>query len=200
MLSRLGLIGYWICLTLWLGTLMLAGGAAAFVFATVIDMDLVVTEFASYDTTQHGRLVGGMIMDPVFFVTDVVQVVLAVVVIVLLVVQVIRRHGGPIANGIRGLALLGVAALLAYRILMVAPGMNADLRAYWEAARAGDAETATVHRLAFDAMHPTAARLYDASFALLFIAIGASAVATTRWRHPEPTPALEEPRLARSAS
>ena len=69
----------------------------------------------------------------------------------------------------RAFCVVVAAALLAARLVFIAPSMNHDLRAYWNAAANGETEAAERHRAAFDARHPTAARLFNTTLVLLLV-------------------------------
>ena len=81
--------------------------------------------------------------------------------------------------------------------MAVAPALNGSLRAYWDAAAAGDLETAALHRDLVAAHHSTARLVLQLNLALIAGAVVASAVALApapRRDRGRPEPQLLKPR------
>ncbi|MHC5023957.1 MAG: hypothetical protein ACYTGG_08600 [Planctomycetota bacterium] len=189
---------YWLALTAWVSVIVSAGVAATGVFTTLPDLGLTLEGYQFATTVESGRLAAGKVMDPIFAFVDIVQVVAAVLVLVTLSAQLLLG-AGPLrrpSNLVRTFCVAVAVALLAARLVFIAPGMNRDLRAYWSAAEAGEMESAERHRAAFDARHPTAARMFNTTLILLLVCVGSSAVALGPARRTS-GPELEEPQLLR---
>jgi hypothetical protein len=190
---------YWLALTIWVGVLIAAGTAAVSAFTVLPDPDLGVhlERFDAFDHAQHGRIAAGHVMEPIFTFVDLVQVVAAVIVAATLMLQLtlFRMSVRRPAHFIRALCIGIAAGMLLGRAVLWTPQMNADLRAYWQAAEIGDADAAALHYEAFSVQHRGASRMLNGSLFVLLIAVMASAAAMT------PTAqrkiALETPRLLR---
>jgi len=199
---------YWLALALWASALVSAGVAASFTFATLPDLGVTIHEFAAYqpdDPEAHGRLAAGMVLEKVFTAVDFAQVALAPLAVLTLVLQfvVFRMRVRRLSSVIRA-SCIGIAIVLAgYHIFLQAPTMNRELRAYWDAARAGDVTVAEEHRAAFEEFHPRAEFIIQANLVLLLVALGASAVAFTPQNaapsEQEASSELEPPLLARQS-
>lgn len=205
MIARSVNIVYWLGLVLWVSAMLTAGVAAYAVFGTLLDesLGLSLSAYASFPSehAQHGRLAAGTIMEKVFTISDYMQVVAAVMVVVGLFGQLVmagRARRRP-SNIIRVACLAGVLGLLVFRVFMLAPEMNHNLRSYWEMARVGSVDAARRHRDAFEQDHPTASNVLTVSLVLLLVMVAASASAMTPMGSRRPDGALEQPELARRA-
>jgi hypothetical protein len=200
-LGRVVNMAYWLGLIVWIAAIITVAIAAMNTFATLPDADLGVRleSFAAYPAEHHGRLAAGMVMERNFFAADVMQMVAIPVVVIALLAQVaflgmsLRRP----ANLIRCICLLGAAGVFAFYAFTMAPRMNGELRAYWDAARAGDMAQAESHRDAFDADHPRAELVLKINLILAVIGAGASTAAFTGARGGRAQTELEEPMLSR---
>src|SRR5690606_13498352 len=139
-------------------------------------------KFAAFEADQHGRIAAGMVMEPVFTFVDLVQIGAALLVVAMVVLQLVlfRAHLArwySVSNILRMLGMAAAIGLLVWRVFVLMPDMNSDLRAYWRAAESGEAETAMQHRAAFDAQHVAASATYRWSLIALLVVVGASAVA-----------------------
>ncbi len=192
---------YWIALAIWLSALIAVGVSASFTFATLKNepLDLRLGAYEQFDGEQHWRIAAGHVTEPIFTFVDVVQVPAAGLVVVALVLQlsVFRMKWRRPANVIRSVAIVVVAALFLIRVVWLMPTMNADLRAYRDAARVGDVATAQQHRDAFNENHHRARPMMDWSLALLLLAVAASAAAFTPGAGGEPKTNMQMPNLAR---
>ncbi len=195
--ARAGTVLYWLALVAWIGGLIAAAVAAPSVFGALGDLPLTLESFEAYPHDEHGRLAAGMVMERVFWIVDLIQLAAAPVVVVTLAIQLVAagsRLRSP-SNVVRTICIGAAALLLAYRVAALAPSMNRKLRAYWEAAEAGEVEAAAVHRDRFNEDHPTAIAVFGACLILLLVAAAASAAAGG----PQAPPAseLEPPDLLR---
>ncbi len=191
---------YWLALMCWVGVLIAAGVAATATFTTLPDPELGVTleRFAAFDSTEHGRIAAGLVMEPVFTFVDLLQIVAAFFVLITLVVQLLMLQGSWrwFSNLIRMLCIAVAVGLFAWRTFTITPEMNSNLRAYWNAAEAGQIEIAENYRSAFDAQHGTASALFRGTLFALVIAVGASAVTLGPRVQREDHSKLERPKLA----
>jgi hypothetical protein len=186
---------YWLALALWVSALVAGGVAAAGVFSVLPKLGLTLQRFEGYDHAEHGRLAGGMVMEPIFTTIDIAQAVVIVLVIMMLLLQLtlFRQPLRRPANVVRTICIAAAAALFVVRVATVTPSMNRELRAYWAAAEASRAADAAEHREAFDALHPVTSRMFNATLLLLLVAVAASAAASVP---PAPVPhSLQTPQL-----
>lgn len=194
-------------LAVWLAALVAGGVTASVAFPTMRELDPHLPPFAAYDG-EHWPIAAGQIAERVFFITDVAQFAAAMMAILtvapLLALGWIPRTRP--ATVVRIIALFLAVGALAGRLIIVAPSMNASVRAYWSAAVAGENEQAAAHRAAFNELHPIATNLMLLGFVCVAACLLASvwSAAThgdaraqlppaTRPGHTE----LEEPLLAR---
>ncbi|MHC4948184.1 MAG: hypothetical protein ACYTG1_07970 [Planctomycetota bacterium] len=177
---------YWLGLVLWTASLVTAGLTAMVVFSRLGDVPLALDEFAAWPAEQHGRIAAGLTMADVFFVVDLVQFVAAPAVLLGLAGHLLwmRMPLRRPAHLVRTVTIVAAAGGLAWYATALAPPMNADLRAFWDAAAAGDHALAGRHRASFDERHVWADGLLKTNLMLLLIAIAASAVALA----PSPPP------------
>ena len=170
---------YWLALILWISALISAAVAAMNVFGSLNDMPLELEQYGAYPAAEHPRLAAGRIMEGVFFLVDLLQFIAVPLVAAALIAQVtiFRLSLKRPANTIRTACIVLAAGIFAYHAIMLAPGMNRELRAYWAAAEAGQVEQAHAHRTAFNADHPRADALLRLNLVLLLVAAASSAAA-----------------------
>ncbi len=198
--ARLMDVSFWLGLIAWVSALVTAGISAAMAFPTMHEFAVEVPKFRALDASEHWSIAAGLLMERIFTLTDMIQLVAALLVIVGLVGSLAlgSRRRQRISGVLRALCVLGAAGLLAYRILVLAPSMNASLHSYWNAAEAGKIDVAMRHRADFQAAHPTASRIYGVMFAMLI-----AGAAITAWSPPTPkvndraATDLQEPELVR---
>ncbi|MBX3360885.1 MAG: hypothetical protein KF912_08535 [Phycisphaeraceae bacterium] len=179
-----------IAMGLWVGSLGMAGAAAAIIFPTMKTLEPTLGAYPLY-TEPHWRLAAGHVAAQLFFVSDIVQLIcapLAGIALVLLVLQ--RRVPWPsrlIAGRLVVLTLL--MALLSYRFFLLAPRMDRELSLYRAAASEGEMAAAETHLIAFNADHPTASRVMTATIvmALTGLSLGAWSAASRNRAAIEPS-------------
>lgn len=149
-------------LGIWAGVLGGAGIAAAVTFPTIRDLDPSLPAYTEYGG-DHWMLAAGMVAGKVFVISDVVQFVCTFGAIIGFALAVVC--GGYLKTDRRSWLLffralfLGLAFIsVAYHLLILMPSMQHDLRQYWDAALAGDTDTAEAFRQAFSDRHPDASR------------------------------------------
>lgn len=163
-------------LGLWLGALVTAGITAAVIFPTMRDLDPALPAYAAY-TGSHADLAAGFVQNKVFYAVDIVQFACATLALVSLLLMltlgklVIPRW----STAIRMVALGAALLITSYWLMMLAPQMQTDVRAYWSAAQAGDLETASTAKAAFDRSHPLASNLFKSTALAVAVALVAGA-------------------------
>lgn len=165
-----------VSLGLWLGSLVMAGATAAVLFPTIKALDPRVPAFASY-TGEHWLLAAGHVGERVFTVSYLIAFPcsLAAIITLAALVLVFRLPRTRPAVILRIVALAIAVAAFAAELLVVSQSMNAALRAYWAAARAGQNEAAAEHQAAFQDLHPMASTLMSITAVSLLVALGAGA-------------------------
>ncbi len=101
-----------------------------------------------------------------------------------------------LSTALRGGLLIIIIAVLSFQFFVLAPRMNRNLVAYWQAAEQGENEAAATLKAAFDADHPLARNLLvvDTALVLALLIIGVWS-ATSGALAPEPRPVREDPEL-----
>lgn len=169
---------YWLLLGLWIGSLVLSGAAAGFVFPLMKDIAPVVPKFEQY-TGLHSTLVAGRVMSSVFFVQDVIELLAMTGVILILIGHFVafKLSMRATSNVLRLLAAASLLLIVSYKTFVLAPRMYHNLGVYWTAAEAGEIDKAEAARARFDADHPTATTIMAITFGLLVVFYFASAAA-----------------------
>lgn len=167
----------WICLCLWLAAALTAGGSAIGVFATMPDLHVTLAEYEHLPADDQTRLAAGLITEPIFAATDVLQILLSSMMLIGVALHWCMRMGchRPLARGIWTSSILIAIAMLWWRVVMIMPSMNHDLRTYRDASAHGEHEAADLAKTAFDAMHPVASAMMEIGAGLLVLAIFAGA-------------------------
>ena len=153
-----------LALVAWVAALASAGAAAMGAFATLpkIGISVAGTEaFFAGDTAEMGRHAAGRMLAPVFLLSDWVQIG-ASSLSVACTVRLARlrgMRGAPWARRILVACVGAAACLMAWRA-WTAPGMNADLLAWWQAIADGDRAGADAARTSFDAARRIADTLH----------------------------------------
>ena len=170
---------YWLSLAVWLAALMAAGLSAVHTFGELSGAALVLEPFAAYPAREHGTIAAGLVMADLFVTVDFIQFVVIPLAVIMLALQltVFGLPAGRPSNVVRLGCLVLAAGLFAWYAVAVAPPLNGNLRAFWDAARAGDLETAALHRDLVGAYHSTARLVLQLNLALVLGAVAASAVA-----------------------
>jgi hypothetical protein len=193
------LVVFWIALVLWISSLVSAAVAAMNVFPTLSPerLPLRLDAYPDFPVEEHPRLAAGVIMNGVFATVDVIQLIAIPVVLVTLGLQVtvFRARRRTWSNAVRVIAVALATAGFAWHATQLAPTMNRSLRAFWQAAEAGDVEAAAAHRAEFNRLHPSADAILRLELILLLVGVAASAVAVSP---PADRPRLETPELAAS--
>ena len=170
---------YWLSLAVWFAALMAAGLSAVHTFGKLSGTALVLEPFAAYPAPEHGTIAAGLVMADLFVTVDFIQFVVIPLAVIMLALQltVFGLPAGRPSNVVRLGCLVLAAGLFAWYAVAVAPPLNGNLRAFWDAARAGDLETAALHRDLAGAYHSTARLVGQVNLALVLGVVAASAVA-----------------------
>ncbi len=195
---------YWLGLMIWVSAIISGAVAAIGVFSTLPKLHVRIEQYNPAfgdDTAQHGRLAGGMVMEPIFSAVGMVQIGAAVIVIVAVMLQfsVFKMRLRSPANALRLLCIIAAVGLLGFHIFSLAPRMNRELRSYWHAAELNDAAAMKSHMDAFQKDHHVDDGLFLGMLGALFITIAASAAAMTPAKPATAASALEKPALLRSS-
>ncbi|MDG2292170.1 MAG: hypothetical protein P8L37_05885 [Phycisphaerales bacterium] len=171
----------WLCLCLWLAASISAGVSAMGVFAVLPDLKPMLAEYSALPVDAQGRLAAGLITEPIFTATDLVQAVCSLLLMLGVILHRMLRMGchRPAAYAVWLLSISVACALLWGRILLMMPKMNRLLQGYRDAAIDGDLDAALLARKAFDAIHPAAASMMEGCVACLIIGVIAGAVLAT---------------------
>lgn len=190
---------------LWMGSLAMTGAAAAITFPTVRDLDPSLPAYAAF-TGPHWKLAAGHIASRIFLVADAVALGCLIVsgLTLGLIVASKEPWRRPWATAVRLIAFFAALSLLTYSFFFLGPRMNTNMRQYWDAALAGQNDSALRYQAAFDKDHPTASNVMVASFCCVTLLMIAGAFAAAG-QAPAPssseTPAsrsnLEQPTLTR---
>ncbi len=191
---------YWMGLTTWIAALVSGGVAAAGVFSTLPKLGVRIPRYEpalGSDAAEHGRLAGGMVMEPIFTAMDLVQAAAVVFVVVPLLLQltVFKMRLRSPGHLIRTICITAAVGVMAFHMTLMAPRMNLELRARWAAIENNDQAAMEMHRAAFEADHHVADSLYSARLILLLVAVAASGAALSPLKHDQST--LQSPRLLR---
>jgi len=183
--ARVTSVTYWLALAIWFGSLMTVAIAAMIAFTVLPEQDLTLSAYSDYRPEQHGRIAAGLVLDPIFAITDVVQIVAAIVAVGMVFLQLVafRMRVSRPANWLRTLAILAAGGVLCYRLVVVTPPMNDALTEYRAAAMAGDVELADRLRASFQDDHTRAERLFQVTFLLVIAAMVLSASAVVPLTH-----------------
>lgn len=174
-LYRIGETVHLTALGVWAGALFGAGVAAAVAFPTMKGLDPTLGAYPNY-TGEHWMLAAGRVAARVFLITDLTQFVCAFLAVVGFVVATVAGDKARSWLKFFRAGALGVAFLLvSYHLLIQGPRMDRDLRAYWDAAAAGDNATAKAHQDAFAAQHGGASRVMTATFGATLVTLGLGA-------------------------
>lgn len=201
-----------LCLTLWISTLGAAGVAAAFVFATLPDLHIIVPAYDAYqpgDPRAHGLLASGIILERVFTAADFAQFALVPLTLLWLIASIAARRAAgdddsrfrrP-GNIVRLALTLLAAGLFTIHAAILAPRFNRHLRSYWAAAQAGQHDSAAASKAEMDSLHPRMSLILQTNFVLLLVVAGMSGwMSAAHASGRRPAQGLEEPRLARPLS
>jgi hypothetical protein len=192
-MSRVISLLWWVVLAVWFATAIAPAVTAMSAFTQLQALPLTVTDYHDYlgdDPQANGRLAAGFVTDPVFRVTDIVQIALAVLAVILFALGGGRPpQGACAAKVVAGIGLAASIALTGVLAIGYGPELNRELEAYRAAALVNDGTAADRHLAAFNRVHPMAERLHGVRALALLVLVAASgfaaAGAPTRRKDPE---------------
>jgi hypothetical protein len=163
-------------LGLWLGGLLVAGFAAGRIFRTMRELDPQLPGYGGFEGA-HWSITAGRAVLPLFFAVDVAQFVC-----MLLAGATFAAATGFLGLSLRRLStfvraflLLGLIALLSYRLFVIQGPMMQSLVDYWKAAAGGNTALALQHKEVFDRAHGLDRQLMMATMLMVLAAAGAAA-------------------------
>ncbi|MBC23671.1 MAG: hypothetical protein CMJ32_07120 [Phycisphaerae bacterium] len=171
---------HWLALTLWIASLTAVAATAIGVFAGLGRMEIIVPEVVDALSKDHeamGRYVAGRIVNPMFLLGRVIELVLAPIVIITGVLLGTGRSSWT--RWIRWSLMSIAAALLLWQGFVLEPGMNTALEAYWHALQQGDQTLAQKHMAVFEQGHVIAEPMMSTRWIVLMLLVGFTAIPTT---------------------
>jgi hypothetical protein len=155
-----------------LGAAVMSGVVAAIVFPAMRELRPTLGLFEGFGG-DHANLAAGWIAARVFAAADIGQfagtvLALATVLGLVTIGRVPRTKG----TGARVVLVCVVVTLVSYKLFVLGPRMDANLRAYWAAAQQGQTDRAESFRAAFAADHPGASRTIGATAIAALAALG----------------------------
>ncbi len=160
--DQLDAVSVWL-LGAWAGALIMTGASAAIIFPEIRNLGAGVPGLV-LPADEHWKYIAGRVQNRVFGVCDWVQLLCGVGVLALGVVAAFRQRGTQIGAGLWrlrvGVTILTLGALATY-LAWLAPAMQSDLRAFWQALEARDLSTARAAQDSFDRYHPIASKWFS---------------------------------------
>ena len=158
-------------ITLWLMSVVTTGFSAATVFPVLLDLNPTIPEYAAFDADRHGRLLAGLILEPIFHMANVAQWFLAPLSVVLIIILSMVARPPKVLN-YANLGSISIAFLLVLgRWFIIDPPMDSHLESYRAAARAGDMETALTEQAAFNRWHRFAEPMWGLAGLVLLVSL-----------------------------
>jgi len=161
-------------LGVWLGAAMTSAITAAVAFPTMKTLSPTLVDFGAY-AGPHAPIAAGAIARRVFDIAAFIQIACAAVAGLTLGLATLRPKSATHTPGpipwLRTLLLVLAIGILAYWRLVLAPRMDANLDAFWAAAKAGQSEIAERAHGAFSRDHPHASRTLGTMTLLVLLTI-----------------------------
>ncbi len=160
-----------LAIAVWFGAVAMSAVVAAVVFPLMRELDPTLGAYPEF-AGDHAVLAGGHVGARVFLIADVVQFVcgLAVLATTIVLVGFLRLPIRRWSTAGRLVAVGGAVLISSYHVMVLAPRMDDNLKAYWVFAEQGATEQAEAARARFSADHPTASRTLSGTAALLLVA------------------------------
>lgn len=169
-------------LTLWLASIAASGLAAARLFPNIRELDASAGGVYAGYAGDGPSLLAGLLAADIFQIADIGQFAGATISLATLIVLLIM--GLPVRSLSSAARVLGVGlamGLVSYKLFVLDPRMQVELRSYWEAAALNEVDRAEQHRSAFSTDHPAAANVMRFTGLCLLLALGGAA-----WGPPRP--------------
>lgn len=191
-MRRLLAAAWWCVLSIWLVCAVAPGVVAISAFTTLPSLGITVTDahaFLGDRAAANGRFAAGYVTDPVFQVSDIVQLALSVLGVILFAVGGARFPSSTrFSRVLTGIALALAVGLTGVIAIGISPPMNRHLTAYRAAATLNNADVAVRELAAFNILHPTAERLHAIRAAAVLGLIVVCGFASGRTTPPTETP------------
>ncbi len=182
----------------------MTGVAAAILFPTLKALEPKLATYPAY-SGEHWMLAAGKVAEKLFYIADIISFACATIGLATLLFAIVV-YRASLKNPLMAvrISVFTVAiALLSFKLMVLQPRMNVNLRTYWTAAAAGDQKRADEFQAAFSADHPTASNTIGALtlvvgllFFLAALPAGTGALSGTTLVEPRRSP-YEEPLLAK---
>ena len=175
--SALGLV----FLSLWLAVVFAAGLSASVTFTVLPPMEPNIPGYESLDPEMRGRLIAGLVTEPVFRIADWSQIALCPLTILVIVLQGMAGliDHRRVSQWIRLIGIGLAATFFLTRLIFVNPPMNEHLDAYRAAAKVGDLSAAVAEQTQFNGWHHAAETLWGLTGLSLLVAITATGATLT---------------------
>ena len=167
-----------LCITVWIALVATTGIAAATAFTVIPGLTPTIPEYLAYDQLQHGRLLAGLTVEPIFQVTDVTQWILAPASLLLVLLWNSLMRPPLVLKWINVSTIVIAIVLVACRWTIIDPPMNNHLESYRDAARSGDLEQAAAQLKSFTALHEIAEPMWGATGFMLLIGLASLGAST----------------------
>lgn len=156
-----------VALALWLAALVTGALVAGIIFTTMRELNPTFGFFHAYAGSQ-ADLGAGFIQARVFAAADMIQFAACSLAILALISSVVLGRSAVRASTlVRGTLLACAMTMFSYHYFVLAPRMDSNARAYWQAARAGNSAQAETLHAEFMTDHPASTRTHG--FISLFV-------------------------------
>lgn len=181
---------FWLTLTCWIALVVAPGLTGITAFRVLEQEGASIPKYQAFfagDQTGMSRLAAGLVTDPLFRLTSLVQWVLAPLAVLLCLIEFrpLRMSSGWV-QALRLVLLVAALGLVIYHNAVMGPRMAHELETYRNAAASMDRPVSEAARARFDEDHTLAERLYSIRLLLLLGAVvvtaGASAMTAPRPR------------------
>lgn len=173
-LVRLAETVHVVALALWLAALVTGALVAGIIFTTMRELNPTFGFFDAY-AGAHADLGAGFIQARVFAAADIIQFAACSLSILSLIIAVVLGQAVARASTLVRATLLACAmTLFSYHYFILAPRMDSNARAYWQAARAGDSAQADSLHTEFMTDHPASTRTHGFISLFVFATLAAS--------------------------
>ena len=167
-------------LGIWLGSIGIAGAAAAVAFPKMRELDPTLGAYTAY-SGEHWPIAAGEVLFKVFQISDFVAIVCVALVAGSLLTAIVagRLSVGRLSVKLRIALVLTMIVVQAWAMFVLIPRMDHNVGEYWSAARAGDPERADEYRVLFNNDHPTSRRVSETLMVIILISMVATSASMT---------------------
>ena len=182
---------FWLTLSCWIALVVAPGLTGITAFKVLQEQGVVIPKYQAFfaeNPEGMSRLAAGLVTDPLFQVTSMIQWGLAPLAVVLCLIEFrpLRLIPGW-AQTIRLPLLVGALGLVVYHNALMAPRMSTELTNYRNAAAAMDRPVSDAARARFDQDHKLAETLYSIRLLALLGAVMMTAAGTASRIRPSKT-------------